>query len=318
MSHNTGMNYKINGENVNNSKNFLELVLDSITEHIVVINEAGKIQFYNKSWSSFGEQNECGIIHDWKEVNYIEECNKAASMGDESGVKASEGIRKVINKELDIFYFEYPCHSPEEERWFMMRITPFQAYGNNYFVISHQNITERKQAEEKVKHLAKIDGLTGIPNRRAFDEFLISEMKRCARLKKPICLAIIDIDNFKILNDTYGHQSGDKCLIEVGKLLKSFAQRPGDICARYGGEEFALIWGGTPLTEARKLSETLLQDIANLNIENTKSPTQPYLTVSIGLAEIIPDQNSREDELISKADSLLYRAKNSGKNRVEC
>lgn len=94
-----------------------------------------------------------------------------------------------------------------------MRVTPFQVHNNDYFVISHQNITERKLAEEEVRNLARIDGLTGIPNRRTFDEFLCDEMKRCARLNKPICLAVIDVDHFKLLNDTYGHQSGDGCLV---------------------------------------------------------------------------------------------------------
>lgn len=301
-----------------NSQEFLNLVLDSITEHIVVIDKIGNIQFVNKSWSAFGNNNACVVGDDWGGVNYIEECDKAAAMGDEFGANAGQGIKKVISKELSIFYFEYPCHSPNEKRWFMMRVTPFQVHDNDFFVISHQNITERKLAEEEVENLARMDGLTGIPNRRAFDEFLCNEMKRCARLNKPISLAIIDVDHFKLLNDTYGHQSGDNCLVEVSKLLKLFANRPGDICARYGGEEFALVWGDAPLTDTKALACKLLSQLAGLNIPNAKSPTESYLTASIGLAEITPDKNSRVDELIGKADSLLYKAKESGRNRVEC
>jgi len=300
-----------------NSREFLSLVLNSITEHIVVIDQTGEIKFVNSAWSSFGSNNACIVDDDWSGVNYIEECDKASKMGDDFGTQASKGIRSVIEKTKDIFYFEYPCHSPDENRWFMMRVTPFEIGGKSYFVISHQNITERKLAEEEVRKLAKIDGLTNIPNRRSFDEFLQQEWKRCKRLKKPICLAIVDLDYFKNLNDDYGHQSGDECLIKVGKILKKFASRPGDICARYGGEEFALVWSDTTLDQAKSLANKLLNNIIELNIQNINSPTEKHLTASIGITEMVPESDSNESELISKADSMLYKAKASGRNRVE-
>lgn len=296
----------------------LSLILDSITEHIVVVSETGEIQYANKSWSKFGDSNACDIGADWIGVNYLDECDKAAAMGDEFGEKAGNGIRSIINKAQSLFYFEYPCHSPAEKRWFMMRVTPLHVAGKDYFVISHQNITERKLAEEEVSNLARIDGLTNIPNRRAFDEFLHSEWQRCFRLKKPISLALLDLDHFKLLNDTYGHQSGDECLVRVGALLKQLCNRPGDICARYGGEEFALIWGDTSLGQAKQLASKLLNEIANLNIANSHSPVESYLTASIGLATIVPDNSSSESELISQADTMLYKAKGSGRNRVVC
>ncbi len=301
-----------------NSQVFLKLVLDSITEHIVVINRTGEIQFVNKSWSAFGYNNACVIGDNWHGVNYIKECDKAAAMGDEFGEIAAEGIKKVIDNELALFYFEYPCDSPTEKRWFMMRVTPFQISGNEYIVISHQNITERKLAEEEVKNLAAVDGLTGIANRRTFDKFFYNEIKRCARLKKPICLVLLDIDYFKLLNDTYGHQAGDNCLTEVAKLLKQFSKRPADLCARYGGEEFALVWGDTALSKAKVLANQLLADIARLKIPNIKSPIKRHVTASIGLAEMIPEKSDSADSLIAKADSLLYQAKASGRNRVVC
>jgi len=236
------------------SYEFLSLVLDAITENIVVIDDVGEIKFVNKTWSEFGDNNACMIGDSWKGVNYIDECDKAAAMGDEFGAQAGEGIKSVISQEQENFYFEYPCHSPDEKRWFMMRVTPFQSENNHYFVISHQNITERKLAEEKVRKLARIDGLTDIANRRTFDDFLHQEWKRCSRLNKPICLAIAD---------------------------------------------------------------RLLKKIANLNIMNSESPTERYLTASIGLAEVVPARGSEESGLVSKADSELYKAKECGRNRVE-
>ena len=299
------------------SQEILSLVLDAITEHIVVINEIGEIQYVNQSWAKFGTNNDCRIGADWSGVNYISECDRASAMGDDFGTKAGSGIRSVINNGVPIFYFEYPCHSPEEKRWFMMRVTPLRASRGDYFVISHQNITERKLAEEEIRNLARLDGLTDIPNRRTFDDFLHDEWRRCTRLRKPISLAIMDLDHFKLLNDTYGHQAGDACLVRVGALLKEYNNRPGDICARYGGEEFALVWGDTSLEQARRLSDRLLKEIVALNITNDHSPTAKHLTASIGLAEMVPDKGSQEHELIGKADNMLYRAKESGRNRVE-
>ena len=302
---------------MNNLHEFLKLVLDSITEHIVVINDIGEIQFTNKSWSTFGSSNGPIMDYDWNGVNYIKECDKASAMGDEFGTLASAGIRSVIENRESLFSFEYPCHSADEKRWFMMRTTPFEAAGVKYFVISHQDITERKLVEEEVRNLARLDGLTNIANRRTFDAFLQTEWNRCARFKQTICLAIVDLDHFKLLNDHYGHQSGDECLIQVGKVLKKFAKRPGDICARYGGEEFVLVWGNTSLEQAKTLAQCLLNNIESLNIEHQTSLTKNHLTVSIGLAEMIPLKESEGGELIDKADRMLYKAKDMGRNRVE-
>ena len=155
-----------------NSYDFLSLILDSITEHIAVIDDQGEIQYVNNSWSTFGSKNKCGISNDWNGVNYLDECDKGSVMGDEFSTRAGKGIRSVIDRNVSTFYFEYPCHSLDEKRWFMMRVTPLQLDKKRYFVISHQDVTERKLAEEEVKNLARLDGLTNIPNRRAFDEFL--------------------------------------------------------------------------------------------------------------------------------------------------
>ena len=295
---------------------FLKSVLDTITEHIVVIDNEGIILFVNASWNLFGQNNACLIDGAWNGINYLAECDKAAASGDDFSVKAASGIRSVINADEETFYLEYPCSSPDENRWFMMRVTPFSDKGANYFVISHQNITERKLAEEKVLNLSRIDGLTNIPNRRYFDDFLNSEWKRCRRLGKPITLALIDLDHFKLLNDTYGHQAGDECLKSVGKVLTEFSNRPGDLCTRYGGEEFAIVFGDTKLSQAKVMINTLLNEIRSLNIPNENSPTHPTLTASIGVATMYPNSKNNTDELIKKADELLYFAKENGRNKV--
>ncbi len=300
-----------------NRSQFFKLVLNTITEHIAVIDQHGGIQYVNTSWKDFGRNNFCRIKGNWIGVNYLAECDAAAALGDDFGVTAGAGIREVIAGDKPQFYLEYPCHSPDEKRWFMMRVTPFSIEESRCFVISHQNITERKIAEEKVLNLARIDGLTDIPNRRYFDEFLGNEWKRCARAKVPLSLALIDLDHFKLLNDTYGHQAGDEALIRVASLLKDFARRPADLCARYGGEEFAIIWAETAHEQAAYFAEKLLQLISNLNIANEKSPAKGRLTASIGLATLFPEHNSEESSLIAAADKLLYKAKKNGRDCIE-
>lgn len=296
---------------------FLKEVIDNIPEHIVVIDNEGTILLSNRGWCHFGESNGLIAPKEMKRFNYLEECDKAALAGDEIGREAAQGIRQVINGEQPDFYLEYPCHGPTEKRWFMMRVSTFMFNQKQHCVISHQNITERKLAEEQVQKLARIDGLTQIYNRRYFDEFLNAEWRRCARLDQPISLAIIDIDYFKNLNDRYGHQTGDECLKQVASVLDSHAKRASDCCARYGGEEFALIFGGTELAEAQKILNQVQEDIRALNIPNESSETGSILTVSAGLVTAHSLGAASEKTLIEAADSLLYEAKDDGRDCIK-
>lgn len=298
------------------SYEFLSSILDTITDHIVMIDAKGDIQYVNRSWVMFGKNNECPASQDWRNVNYLDVCDAAAKQGDEFGISAADGIRKVIRRELETYYFEYPCHSSDEARWFMMRAAPFKHGGQDYIVISHQNITERKLAEEKILALSRIDGLTQVANRRFFDEFINAEWRRCARLHQPISLAILDVDHFKLLNDTYGHQSGDACLRKIGEVLNSSTHRPSDLCARYGGEEFALVFGNTPLAQAEKKINEIQEGILQLGIPNQASPTAATVTASVGLATMPADARRTEVNLVALADKLLYSAKETGRNRI--
>jgi len=288
------------------SYDFSKLILDAITEHIVVINEDGQIHFFNKAWAEFGQGNGYLAKRDWLEENYLKVCDDAAATGDEFGKLAGAGIREVLSEKAAEFYLEYPCHSPNEKRWFMMRVSPIRLAGEAYIVISHQNITERKIIEERILRLSHIDGLTNIANRRRFDAFLEEEWRRCARLNFPITLAFMDIDHFKSLNDHYGHQVGDECLIKIGGALRKIGNRPSDLVARFGGDEFSIIFGNTT---------KLLADIRELKIPNEKSSIKPIVTVSIGLATMNPNKKNTVKDLINMADKQLYLAKERGKNR---
>ncbi len=294
---------------------FLREVVDSVTDHIAVIDRVGNICFTNRAWVVFAEHNDCAVTEQWHGINYLAACDTAAAAGDEFAAKAASGIRQVIGG-AGHYYLEYPCHSPDEQRWFMMRVTTFDFHGTPYFVVSHQNITERKLAEEKMRALSRIDGLTGLPNRRRFDEFFREEWRRCRRLRQPVSLAMIDIDHFKRVNDTYGHQHGDDCLVSVGKAVAQFAHRPTDLCARYGGEEFALVFGNSRAEQLLGLIDELMGAVRRLRLSQGAPSSGPCITVSVGLATMYPDRQTGENELLTVADRHLLAAKTGGRDRL--
>jgi diguanylate cyclase (GGDEF)-like protein/PAS domain S-box-containing protein len=178
--------------------------------------------------------------------------------------------------------------------------------------------SEVNDANTKLEELSRTDSLTGIANRRYFDEVLAQELNRTMRRKSPLTLIICDIDYFKKYNDTYGHQAGDDCLQKVTGAIKSSFSRAGELVARYGGEEFAIIIPEIDENEAIELAETMLKNIHKLNIKHEASLVSDYVTISVGITTRVPDQNTTMSDLINQADSALYQAKNSGRNNVQC
>ena len=295
---------------------FLLHTLDSLPEHIVVLDETGTILFTNQSWRSFANQNNYAADIAWEGQNYLNVCQSAESPDLADQLSASKGILSVINGQQPTFYLEYPCHSPNEQRWFMMRACAFELRDTRYAVISHHNITERKLAEQQTKRLSTTDYLTNIPNRREFHTLLKREWQRCLQSQSVISLALIDIDHFKLVNDTYGHLFGDQCLLDVAEVAARFANRDGEVCARYGGEEFIVLWPNATTEQAVALGEKLRLSISALSIKNEHSSVADNLTVSIGIATMRPSQSNTENDLINGADRMLYDAKTHGRNRV--
>ena len=164
--------------------------------------------------------------------------------------------------------------------------------------------------------LAERDGLTGLYNRRSFDEYIDRIWRQSRREQAMLTLIFIDIDHFKAFNDYYGHQAGDDALKEVANVISQKAQRPLDFAARFGGEEFSLVLYGTDAEFARKQSEQLRETVRALKIQHSKSDTDQYLTVSIGVALIMPGSERSMSGAIQMADEALYQAKEEGRNRV--
>jgi diguanylate cyclase (GGDEF)-like protein len=175
---------------------------------------------------------------------------------------------------------------------------------------------ENARHYQTIKDLSDTDGLTGIANRCKLEEHLAQEWRRLLRDKKPLTLMMCDIDYFKRYNDLYGHQAGDECLKAVAKVLARHSQRSGDLAARYGGEEFTLVLPAVDQMGAAKLAEMIRQDVESLNIKHEGSPISAFVTISIGIACQVPTTESATEKLIAVADSALYQAKASGRNRV--
>lgn len=179
-----------------------------------------------------------------------------------------------------------------------------------------RDITERKAAEEELASLARTDGLTGLANRRCFDEVLTKEWRRAMRDRTPLSLLLLDIDHFKFFNDAFGHPAGDACLRRVAHEVQTAVRRPADLAARYGGEEIALLLPNTVGSGAIAVAEQVRAAIESLGIAHSGLGGIDRVTVSVGVATAIPSPDVGEESLLAAADAALYRAKRGGRNRV--
>jgi diguanylate cyclase (GGDEF)-like protein/PAS domain S-box-containing protein len=193
---------------------------------------------------------------------------------------------------------------------------------DNYVLSIVRDVSERKRAEQKlidaysaVEALAITDALTGLPNRRRFDQDLATEWLRGAREQEPLSLLMMDIDKFKVYNDTFGHIRGDGCLKQVAEACMDVIHRPGDLVARYGGEEFVVILPNTNSEGALAVANDILEAIRHRRLPHPGSAHQ-IVTVSIGCATGVPAYGKHATELLDLADRALYTAKSAGRNQV--
>lgn len=176
---------------------------------------------------------------------------------------------------------------------------------------------ELAQANHKLRQVSSMDGLTGVPNRRYFNENLDREWRRATRQGQSLGLVMVDIDQFKAYNDSYGHLEGDQCLAKVAEALAGGIKRAGDMVARYGGEEFVVLLPAVDADGARVMAEKLRRAVHELAIDHPASSVSKVVTVSLGVAAGPVEQGSGPEDLINAADQALYRAKANGCNRVE-
>jgi len=184
--------------------------------------------------------------------------------------------------------------------------------------LAQQVVHTLKRSNIKLESLSHMDPLADIPNRRYFDSNYEKEGGRCRRNHLPITVLLVDIDRFKLYNDSYGHPAGDHVLRQVARTIKRALRRPSDFVARYGGEEFAVVLADTGESGARETGNRILENIRKMYISHDyrEDDEVPYITVSIGAATEIPDTHSNTDTLVEAADKALYEAKRAGRDRI--
>ncbi|MBS0348841.1 MAG: PAS domain S-box protein [Proteobacteria bacterium] len=311
------------------SRVFMQDVLDSVPNEIAVLDHAGIIVMVNEAWRQFATRNSSqpGQCEPNTGVgtSYLDVCGSSTdSAAEVSASAAHTGIRSVLDGRLPTFSMEYPCHAPREERWFTMSATPLGG-GRRGAVIVHSDISERKRIEEQVRKFAYYDTLTQLANRRLLHDRLALAQAASRRNSEFGALILLDLDNFKPLNDEYGHAVGDLLLIEVARRL-SRSVRAVDTVARLGGDEFVVVLGGLDadqdvsrleaLAIAEKIREALARPyLLALPDDGGSALIEHRCSSSIGVA-LFHGQDSSQNEILKSADIAMYRAKLAGRNAV--
>lgn len=234
--------------------------------------------------------------------------------------RVEQVIAALKNGEAEEARFVYrQRHRDKGEIWAeaALHVTPAADSGEIDGVVAvMRDITEQKDLQDKLASLAATDALTGLANRRAFDERLADEWARARRDGTQLSLLLIDVDHFKKFNDQYGHLAGDGCLRALGRILSAVARRPADLAARYGGEEFAVLLPNTGPDGCAEIGEGIRQALHDLAMVHAQNPPSRLVTVSVGAATSVPSQASDSSTLVAAADRALYAAKDSGRDRL--
>ena len=245
----------------------------------------------------------------------------------EDGPQAEAALQRLLSEKDFDYNLEYRVrHARGRYVWLNVRaeVVEWNADGApKRLMVTFRDISARIAAElnlrfvnEQLAELSITDALTGIGNRRRFDQALAAEWARGARNRQPISLLLIDIDYFKRYNDRYGHQEGDMCLRQVATILSQCVRRPDELLARYGGEEFAVLLYGSGIDAAVKLAQRCVNSVRHAAIPHEASSVAACVTLSIGVHSVVPVPGSNSDALVKAADEALYQAKGSGRARV--
>lgn len=252
-------------------------------------------------------------------------CHSTPDMAPEGLVERygnKAGFGENIGQIRGMIIMEIPFSEIEKETFKSFSITLaiiFFVFILFFIIIYILMDKDRKLGElnKKLEILSNTDKLTNIPNRRYFDINLIQQWQLMSRIEKPISLILCDVDYFKLYNDTYGHQAGDKCLATVAQAISNSVKRPNDIVARYGGEEFVVLLPNTNNESAVKIAKQIQDSVSSLKIIHEKSSVSSIVTLSMGISTLLVNKENSYTTLIKKSDDLLYKAKEEGRNRYK-
>lgn len=281
-------------------------ITENVSDVVSIIDIDGKTSYVSPSISDYGIS-----------VQEYEGKHPREFIHSEDRSKVIDKFRECINDNR-MFKTEFRWKSPNG-KWIDVDVRGTPIIENNVVtkvVVVCRDATERKKVEQKLFYLSNVDGLTGVANRRFFDETLEKEWHKSKESSSPLSLIMFDIDYFKLYNDTYGHQSGDICLQNIASYVKEVVKTP-NLVARYGGEEFAVILLNTTESNAMKTAESIRIVVESLHIPHQASKKSEVVTVSVGVATQDVKMFESQFELIDLADQALYQAKKNGRNRVE-
>jgi diguanylate cyclase (GGDEF)-like protein len=291
---------------------FLQSTLDSLASRIAILDDSGAILAVNAAWRRLAATDPllgraCGVG-----VNYLEECEASIDDRAADALALAAGIRDVIAGRRDEYCREYPYLGVEPPRWFSVRVTRFDDSGPVRVVVAHEDITQRKAAEEQLLHDAYHDALTGLPNRALFTDRLGRAIVR--RKRNPdyrFAVLFLDLDGFKVINDSLGHMAGDQLLVAVGRRL-SACIREEDTVARLGGDEFAILIHD--IVDGREAIYCANRIQKDLGVAIPIAGHDVFTTASVGIA-LSTLAYERPVELLRDADTAMYRAKALGTSR---
>lgn len=228
-------------------------------------------------------------------------------------------LRQAISTQKPV-HFDYRLTVKGEEFWLASSMAPISEESALWV---SRDVSDKaraqaalKKANQELERLANLDGLTEVANRRRFDEYLSRNWQKMEQKKLFLSLILCDVDYFKCYNDKYGHQAGDDCLKQIAKAITQAVSKRESLVARYGGEEFAVVLPAKDMAGALKVAAAIRREVALLNMVHEDSQVSPYVTLSMGVASIVPDDTFSPQQLLHQADNALYKAKQQGRNRV--
>jgi len=287
----------------------LRTIVNNMAEGLMIIEPDGRIQFTNPACDGYlgymtnelAGKSISDLLNPLVAQEYLEYFSRYTASPDTAH---SHGTREVIIR-----------HRTGKSVCMDLTLTPMFLRQPLFIGLLH-DITHHKLSEDALQRAAMVDPLTKIANRRHFDTFLEKEWQRAMRNGAALSLVVLDVDHFKLYNDTLGHAQGDVCLQQVAQAISTHALRVTDLAARYGGEEFVLLFAETEADSAYLLAESIRAHIESLQLPHPKSPTSPWITVSIGVTTLHPTPTDNIEALFVAADRAMYVAKESGRNQV--
>lgn len=293
--------------------------VDALTARMTILDESGRILAVNQAWRDFASAHSGLLPNEDVGTNYLEICDAAAGYPVDGPRVISDGIRAVLSGERNEFSLEYPYHSATKASWFAVRVTRFANSEPKRVVVAHESITDRKLAEEQLRHQSLHDALTGLPNRSLFKERLTQCLARAKRdAKYHFAVLFLDLDRFKMINDSLGHAVGDRLLVTVAERIQLCLPRVdgeasgGHMLARMGGDEFTVILDD--ISDSACSVIVAAQVLQELSVPAEIFGHKVFTAVSIGIAEGNA-QYERVEDIVRDADAAMYHAKSAGKGR---